>query len=392
MKKKERYWMDLNRQVVRGRFYSLAEPGEIVPVYNLCTIDYASFKITKRGKTKRGDVDKANLLETLYNEKLLEKEAGVRKRKAQGNGLNEADNHTVAEAIQKFQTEYLPTKSRSTQASYGNSLKYWSKLFGSKKLSELDEDEIQIARDELTGSGLANSTLNRYIAALSSMITVCTEDYKWCRKYEIKDGARVKTGNMINPCKSIKQRKEPDSRVRFLLPEESKRLLKACQPDLKDAVMLSLLTGARKSEIWNLRFDSVNLEKKVVSFWHTKNNKPRSVPLYGDSFLILQRRFEALEGRSEWVFPRNTNFSKPKSFSDQWYKALDKSGLEDFHYHDLRHTAASYMVMAGVTLSAVSEILGHSDIMMTFRYAHLAPTHLQGAMELLGEEILRITT
>ena len=339
--------------------------------------------------------------EELYTAKKDAKEKVFKEKTAKKKEeLEEANLHTVSEAIKKFSHEYLPTKSWSTQTNYNHALNYWESNFGNLKLNELNDDDIQKARDALSSSERSDATLNRYLAAFSSMITVCIEDWKWCGIYEIKDdGKRKKVGNMTNPCKTIKGKAEPDSRVRFLKPKESKDLLSACTPELKDAVMLSLLTGARKKEIWELRFDAVNFEKQTISFWKTKNGKPRTVPVDQEGIDILKRRFD--NRQNDWLFPSSSGndrkgtkkyLDKPKSFEKAWDSAIAKSGVEDFRYHDLRHTAASYMVMGGATLSSVCEVLGHSDISQTYKYAHLAPTHLQGAIKLLSKEIVRITT
>jgi len=401
MRVKEMFKEDEKRGMLRGRFYDLVNEGEVVPMYNLCTLDHYYFKITKRGKVKRTEQEQKNLQEELYTAKKNAKEKVFKEKTAKKKEeLEEANLHTVSEAIKKFSNEYLPTKSWSTQTNYNHALNYWESNFGNLKLNELNDDDIQKARDALSSSERSDATLNRYLAAFSSMITVCIEDCKWCGIYEIKDdGKRKKVGNMTNPCKTIKGKAEPDSRVRFLKPKESKDLLSACTPELKDAVMLSLLTGARKKEIWELRFDAVNFEKQTISFWKTKNGKPRTVPVDQEGIDILKRRFD--NRQNDWLFPSSSGndrkgtkkyLDKPKSFEKAWDSAIAKSGVEDFRYHDLRHTAASYMVMGGATLSSVCEVLGHSDISQTYKYAHLAPTHLQGAIKLLSKEIVRITT
>jgi len=401
MNEKQRFWEHEARGMLRGRFYCLAEPGGIVPIYNLCTLDHFYFQTTKRGKVKRSIPSMNNLQEELYNAKKIEKEALTEKKVTKTANLEEAENHTVSEAIAKFRKDYLPKRSKSTETCYNHALDYWDDVFGSKKLSELNDDDILKARDDLRSPTRSDSTLNRYTAALSSMLKTCIEDFKWCGIYELKDGKRKKVGNMINPCKAVKALEEPDSRVRFLQPKEVKDLLAACSPELKDAVMLSLLTGARKMEIWELRFDAVNFEKNTVSFWKTKNGKPRTVPINGEGLDILRTRFDNRPEENEWVFPSCSGngkkgtkkfLDKPKSFEKAWDNALEESGIKDFKYHDLRHTSASYMVMAGVTLSAVCEVLGHSDISQTYKYAHLAPSHLQEAMKLLSESIIRTTT
>ena len=403
MRLKERFKEDETRKMLRGRFYDLVDPGVAAPLFNLCTLDHYYYKATKRGKIKRSVPEMKILQETLYNEVKAVKEKAFKKKTAKKKEeLEEANLHTVSEAIERFSNEYLPTKSWSTQTNYNHALNYWDSKFGSLKLNELNDDDIQAARDALASTERSDATLNRYLAAFSSMISVCIEDWKWCGIYEIKDdGKKKKVGNMVNPCKTIKGKPEPDSRVRFLQPKESKDLLASCTPELHDAVMLSLFTGARKREIWELRFDAVNFEKQTISFWKTKNGKPRTVPIDQEGIDILKRRLDNRPDDNDWVFPSSSGngrkgtkkfLDRPKSFEKAWDSAIEKSGIKNFRYHDLRHTAASYMVMSGATLSSVSEVLGHSDISQTYKYAHLAPTHLQGAIKLLSKEIIRITT
>ena len=401
MNRKQRIFEDEKTGYLRGRFYSLVEPGEQPKIFNLATLDHYYFKTRRGKKIERTRNEMVELHEKLYEDKLREKEKLFSKKNKKKASLEEANNHTVKEAIREFRNFYLPKKSKSTQEGYNKALDHWDSVFGNKKLGDINDDLILTGRKLLESPIRSDSTLNRYVAAFSSMFKYCIEDIKWCGIYEIKDGKRKKVGNMINPCSTVKAIPEPKSRVRFLNPKEAKDLLASCTPELHDAVMLSLLTGARKMEIWELRFDAVNFEKQTISFWKTKNGKPRTVPINGEGLEILKTRFDNRPDGNEWVFPSSSGslkkgtkrfLDKPKSFEKAWDNALEKSGVKDFRYHDLRHTAASYMVMEGVTLSAVCEILGHSDISQTYKYAHLAPSHLQEAMGLLSKGISRILT
>jgi len=103
--------------------------------------------------------------------------------------------------------------------------------------------------------------------------------------------------------------------------------------------------------------------------------------------LILQNRAKSNELRSKYVFPSPMKVNSPNSFEKSWEKALKRSGIKDFRWHDLRHTSASYMVMAGISLRTVADILGHANISMTFKYAHLSPLHLSSALDVLDEEL-----
>ena len=169
--------------------------------------------------------------------------------------------------------------------------------------------------------------------------------------------------------------------------EEKEELLKHCDPDLHDAVTLALLTGARKQEIWKLRYDAVNFKKKFISFLKTKSGVPRSVPMSEKVHSIIVRRARENQFQSPYVFPSPVKANRPNNFARTWATAVKRAGLKDFRWHDLRHTSASYMVMAGISLRTVADVLGHSNISMTFKYAHLSPNHLSDALNSLSDEL-----
>jgi len=378
MPKTKRFIEDEKRGMLRGRFTELQSEDifKRPPVYNLCTLDHYYSRITKGGKKvkreKEGKNGQDELKLILYT-KVLEKKKKLKNRvKKEPVVLTEADKHTVAEAIDKYILQRLPNRSKSSQENYSYQLQYWKEKFGDTKLSELIPIDIQNARDELgEGGERSNATLNRYLAAFSTVLGSCRKHFHWIE---------------TNPCSKIECLEEPDGRVRFLNPAEKKKLLGNCTGDLKDAVELSLYTGARKNEIWKLRWDSINWKKDFITFWETKNGKPRSLQMSETVREILQGRKKKTNG-SNWVFPSEVVKDKPRKFEKSWRRALRESGVESFVYHDLRHTAASYLVMAGQTLRTVADILGHEDISQTFKYAHLSPAHLAGAMEALDKEL-----
>jgi integrase len=141
----------------------------------------------------------------------------------------------------------------------------------------------------------------------------------------------------------------------------------------------------RKSEILTLRWNQVNLKQRFLLLLDTKNGEQRGVPLT-ETVVGLLREIQAEQAglSSPWVFP-NPMTGKPyrHDIKTAWYTALKKTEITDFHFHDLRHTCASYLRMQGVDLLTIAEILGHKDLKMTKRYAHVAPTHRLAAIGLL---------
>ena len=147
------------------------------------------------------------------------------------------------------------------------------------------------------------------------------------------------------------------------------------------AVTLSLSTGARRQEIWSLRWENVDLGAGYLTFQETKNGNIRSVPVIGQALELLRdyhRKHRLLH--TSLLFPSSKNPQKPLEFRKRWESVLRQAEIGDFQYHDLRHSVASYMVRNGMDLRLVAEILGHRTLQMTMRYSHLQKEHLREAM------------
>lgn len=216
----------------------------------------------------------------------------------------------------------------------------------------------------------------------------------------------------------LKPLPEDNSKVRYLLKDEEARLRSAMRerderikqerdngnqhrternydllPSLRDKtfadhlepiVLLAMNTGMRRGEILSLRWDDVSFETKTltVQFANAKSGKTRHIPLNGEAFRTLHS-WQADTGSSGIVFKGPTG----KAMTDigkAWDKLLADAGISNFRFHDLRHHFASKLVMACVDLNTVRELLGHSDLAMTLRYAHLAPEHKAAAVNLIG--------
>ena len=211
---------------------------------------------------------------------------------------------------------------------------------------------------------VAPATVNRELACLKHMFTKAIE---W---------GYVKT----NPAKSVKLLKEPPGRLRYLRSEEVMALINACADHTRPIVITALNTGMRKDEILNLKWADVDLENRKITVINSKNNESRVIPINQTLHKELSNLSRNTNG--EYVFPNREGLpfgDIKKSFSS----ALKKAKIEDFRFHDLRHTFGSHMVMQGVDLRTVQQVLGHKDIRMTMRYSHLSPEYVQEAMERL---------
>ena len=153
------------------------------------------------------------------------------------------------------------------------------------------------------------------------------------------------------------------------------------------AVVLALSTGARQQEIWGLRWPEVNLERGLITFTETKNNEFRSVPLEGHARELLLGHSKIRRIDSDLVFPSKKNPVVRHDFRDPWNKALVVAEVEDFRWHDLRHSCASYLAINGVPMLTIAEILGHKTLAMVHRYTHLNTEHLTEAISDMNRKL-----
>jgi integrase len=180
--------------------------------------------------------------------------------------------------------------------------------------------------------------------------------------------------------------KMPRGRLRFLEADEIGRLLDACRASrnrsLAAVVVLALHTGMRKGELLGLEWARVDLSSARIRLDRTKSDEPRGVPINRAVYEALIALAPDPDQRRGRVFPAG-NDRRGSQIRTAFEAALTRAGIRGFRFHDLRHTAASHLVMRGASLKDVQEILGHADLRMTTRYAHLSPAHLRGAVERL---------
>lgn len=180
------------------------------------------------------------------------------------------------------------------------------------------------------------------------------------------------------PFRRVSRPREPRGRVRFLSDEERDRLLAACRdsqnPHLYTIVVLALATGARKGELLGLRWLDVSLAQSRVTFHDTKNRDTRSVSLSGPALALLRDHTKVRRLDTDLVFPRQDGL-RAIEIKKAWENVVRRADLDNFRFHDLRHSAASYLAMSGASLAEIAEVLGHRSLSMVQRYAHLSEAH-----------------
>jgi integrase len=184
-----------------------------------------------------------------------------------------------------------------------------------------------------------------------------------------------------NPMKKVKLFRESNAKERVLCHDEMNCLIKAASSHIKSILIIALNTGMRRNEILSLKWGNIDFAKKYIYIEDSKNGKSRKVP-------INQMVMDALcniDKSNEWVFYNHYTNDNIKDIKTGFKAACRRAGIDNLRLHDLRHTAATKMIEAGVDLVTVSKILGHSSIQMTMRYAHPTPENMQRAVNILGE-------
>ena len=309
---------------------------------------------------------------------------------------------TVGEFINQHYSPWALTHQKAGQATIDALASVWGGLYD-KQLSELSAFDVERVKSARLKEGRKPATVNRDLDRIRGALSRAVE---W--------------GFLAaHPIKAVKRTKGVDnSRVRYLTQVEGRRLRKTLAyreaerrahrksgnewcaqrggdgremwPEdgytdhLMPIVLIALNTGMRRGEILGLRWEHVNMDGAMLTVvaGNAKSSKARHIPLNDEAVNVL-RRWGSQHGTEGLVFP-GASGARMSHVSSAWDSLTTAAKLEDFRFHDLRHDFASKLVMAGVDLNTVRELLGHADLKMTLRYAHLAPQKLAAAVAKLG--------
>lgn len=230
---------------------------------------------------------------------------------------------------------------------------------GTLTLGEINGDVVWgIVQDQLK-KGNKPATVNRYLAVVRCVLRIARDEWQW-----------------IDSMPKIRLMPGEVERDRWLTREEASRLIAACPPHLAALVRFALATGCRASEITGLEWNRVDLQRRTAWLNQTKNGTPRGVPLNRDAVAVL----ESLAGQHpRFCF---TYRGKPIGWevtNSAWKTALGVAGIEDFRFHDLRHTWASWHRQAGTSCDELKDLGGWKSRVMVDRYAKYATEHLSAA-------------
>lgn len=323
----------------------------------------------------------------------------------------EAQRHTVREMLEKYRDDVLTPLKPKEVRNQGPQLDWWISQLGAYSLADLTPSAIAKARDELSQAPFPDkgrkksrddddpaqkketrtrkpATVVRYMALLSHAFNVAVKEWQWLPE---------------SPMAKVKKPKISNQRLRYLSEIEQDRLLAAASLSenryLHTILITALSTGMRYSEIMNLRWGDVIVDEQadfgLVLLATTKNGEPRGVPLVKRAYTAIKtlRSEHAKQHRgrvqqSALLFPSEADAQVPVEIRKAWETTLKRADVKDFRFHDLRHTAASYLAMEGATAPEIAEILGHKSLQMVKRYSHFNKAHIAKVMTRMSQSRL----
>lgn len=261
--------------------------------------------------------------------------------------LGEKPSRTWDEAAIRWLKEQAHKASIRDDAQH---IRYLTQFFRGNRLEAITRQRVADAIEALE---VGNATRNRYVATVRAIMRRAAGEWEWLEKTP-----------------TFRTYKEQKRRIRWITPEEASRLLKHLPKNYAEVARLALATGLRMSNVLRLEWSQLDMQRRCA--WihadQAKARRPIGVPLNDDALEVIRSRI-GMDQR--FVFDQIARIEHKA-----WHRACDDAGIEDFRFHDLRHTWASWHVQNGTPLHVLQELGGWETVDMVRRYAHLAPNHL----------------
>ena len=279
--------------------------------------------------------------------------------------------------FEKFADEFLEVYAKQNKRSWKRdeiSLNNLKDHFKGDMLGDVGPEKVERYKAKRK-TEVSPSTVNRELACLKTLFAKALE---WGRIEK-------------NTVRAVKKFKENNARERILTTEEARRLIESASASIRPVLIIALNTGMRRTEILSLKWANVDLVRGYIFIEDSKSGKSRKIPMNS----AVSSAFMQLPHVAEYVFYNPETNAAVKDIKNAFHAACRKAkkdpndendpGIVGLRLHDLRHTAATKMIEAGVDLVTVSKILGHASIQMTMRYAHPTPENMRRAVDRLGD-------
>ncbi|MEE9452074.1 MAG: site-specific integrase [Gammaproteobacteria bacterium] len=394
----------VNNLKLTGKIYEVRDTkltGFIVRVSAAGSMSY----LCQYGRSKRTNICKVGVLSPAQAREQAKEILGDAAKGIEPNAAKQLERKQMS--LKKFITqEYHPwvvAHRKAGKLTVDRIKRCFYQDFSDLPLDKITVQAVDKWRTERVNKGRSKYVVNTDIATLKAVFSKAVE-------WEMIE---------VHPLKKLKPlRVDQHSNTRFLSTDEEQRLrcildkredrikqernnancwreerayplLPAIPPNqfadhLKPMVLLSINTGIRQGELFSLTWENIHFEQMrlTITSDNAKSGKTRHIPLNSETLDLLKTWYQQVTGKAALVFPSKMNLPF-NNVRKSWQKVLKQADIHDFRWHDLRHHFASKLVMVGVDLNTVRELLGHSDIKMTLRYAHLAPEHKAKAVEKL---------
>ena len=303
---------------------------------------------------------------------------------------------TMNDIIQKFEDLELPKKKEKAQQEFKHALNWYKNEIGSMYVRNITpailvecreklackQKEIPTTKEEkkFIQKTISPATVNRYLECISVVFNYAKIDL------DILD---------VNPMEKVKKMQEDNARKRCLEQKEIQKLLNEClntDYELYLCVLIALLSGARKSEILKLTWATVDFEHKMLYFLDTKNGTDRGTPMHEilyHELLKFKHNSKIRLLKNDYLFMASNKKPKEALIGKLFPKIVKKCGIQDFRFHDLRHTHASWQAMGGISQPITQKTLGHKTPAMTNRYSHLRDENLRPTINQVGNTMLK---
>lgn len=323
-------------------------------------------RLSHNGKQRRKSTGTADrkLAERIYHKLLGDIAEGKWFERLPG------EEKTFREMMDRYMAEHsIPNKASSEKDR--SSLTHLLPFFGSYRISQIKPSRINEYKGKRRLEEASPCTINRELALMKHAYSLALKEWEWVHD---------------NPVKKVSMEKEPPSRDRWLTDEEEETLLSVSPLWLRPMILFAVETGCRRGEMLSLSWRSVDLSRRVITINRSKTGEKRSIPLTQLAVDVLKERenekVRSIKEDLVFAYPPGKRVN-PYTLKSAFEKAMERAHIEDFRWHDLRHTFASRLAQAGIDPYAIQRLMGHKSFSTTQRYAHHHVESLRRGIETL---------
>lgn len=286
--------------------------------------------------------------------------------------LQQQQNGIIAKEDKKIKLSFLFDKfqeySELNKKSYKQDIsriKILKEIFKNIKYAEdVKADTIEKVKATLLDRGLTKTTVNRYLEILSKMFNIGINN-EWLSKNPVKKDSKFPLKNYT---------------TRTLSKEEEERLFEVLPSYLKELVFVALQTGLRAGNLITLQWEQIHLEDRYIEILENKGNKHIILPINDSLYFFLKKKLIT----TGFVFINPATGKPIREYKRAWHTALKKAKIDNFRFHDLRHTVGSRLAEKGVPIPVIKDLLAHTDVKTTMRYVHTKKEQLTQAVSVLN--------